>query len=325
MVKPGAVPDVPPAPPGTHRPRWSVMIPTYNCADFLAATLASVLVQDLGADRMHIEVVDDCSPADRPEDVVAEIGRDRVGFWRQPANVGIARNFTSCVTRSKGELVHVLHGDDIVYPGFYQAVEDLLADYPGAGGAVVACHDLDEAGTVLSTAAVLRSDRGLLDGRHETFFEWNPLRAPSIVVRRSVYEQVGGYRDGLRYCADWDQWKRIVAATTLAYEPAVLAGYRIHGRSDTAKLATSVAQLREMIDSVTMAHDYLPGGQTRAWTAMFYHRTRRWSWAALHDPRRHLNARQRADYALIALESIARQQLDRLAALGLRRGWHWPR
>ena len=37
------------------------MIPTYNCADYLAQALCSVLRQDPGPDAMQIEVVDDHS------------------------------------------------------------------------------------------------------------------------------------------------------------------------------------------------------------------------------------------------------------------------
>jgi cellulose synthase/poly-beta-1,6-N-acetylglucosamine synthase-like glycosyltransferase len=42
---------------GFNRPFWSVMIPTYNCAKYLRKTLKSVLEQDLGLEKMQIEIV----------------------------------------------------------------------------------------------------------------------------------------------------------------------------------------------------------------------------------------------------------------------------
>ena len=111
---------IPPVAPGTPRPLWSVMIPTYNCAAYLRETLASVLAQDPGPDVMQIEVVDDHSTKDDPEAVVAEVGHGRVTFYRQPQNVGHTENFATCLQRSRGRLIHLLHGDDGVRDGFYR-------------------------------------------------------------------------------------------------------------------------------------------------------------------------------------------------------------
>jgi len=94
------------------RPLWSVMIPTYNCAQFLRETLASVLMQDLGPEVMQIEVVDDYSTQGDVEAIVQEMGQGRVGFYRQPENRGHVWNFQTCLERSQGRLIHLLHGDD---------------------------------------------------------------------------------------------------------------------------------------------------------------------------------------------------------------------
>ena len=59
------IPDKPPKiealPENEKRPLWSVMIPTYNCTQYLRHTLESVLAQALPQDEMQIEVVDDFS------------------------------------------------------------------------------------------------------------------------------------------------------------------------------------------------------------------------------------------------------------------------
>src|SRR5678815_5469359 len=135
-----------PVPEGTTRPLWSVMIPTYNCASYLRETLASVLAQDPGPERMQIEVVDDCSTKDDPQAVVREVGMGRVVFHRQRANVGHTQNFETCLQRSRGYLIHLLHGDDAVRPGFYATIEAIFAGHPEIGAAFSRNMFIDQCG-----------------------------------------------------------------------------------------------------------------------------------------------------------------------------------
>src|SRR5262245_22775984 len=98
------IPAIPAVPGGVARPRWSVMIPTYNCAGYLEETLASVLAELPDPAAAQIEVVDNAS-SDRPEDVVERLGRGRVAFHRHPENTGAIANFNACIARSRGHLV----------------------------------------------------------------------------------------------------------------------------------------------------------------------------------------------------------------------------
>src|SRR5438876_4369798 len=103
----------------THRPLWSVMIPTFHCARFLHQTLDSVLSQDPGPDVMQIEVVDDCSNDNTSSEVIRRVGTGRVAFHAEPQNRGLASTWNRCIERARGSWVHILHQDDIVLPGFY--------------------------------------------------------------------------------------------------------------------------------------------------------------------------------------------------------------
>ena len=109
IIKP--YPDVP------GRPKWSVMIPAYNCAHLLPETLESILQQDPGPEHMQIMVVDDASTDADIEALVQQIGKGRISFYRQPHNVGSLRNFETCINMASGHLVHILHGDDRVKKG----------------------------------------------------------------------------------------------------------------------------------------------------------------------------------------------------------------
>ncbi len=63
------------------RPVWSVMLPAYRPdAKHLRQSLESVLQQDPGPEKMHIEVVDDCSPDIDVEAMVRSITGERVAF-----------------------------------------------------------------------------------------------------------------------------------------------------------------------------------------------------------------------------------------------------
>jgi glycosyltransferase involved in cell wall biosynthesis len=239
-------------PAGTTRPLLSVMIPTYNCAHYLSETLASVLAQDLGPEHMQIEVIDDCSTSDDPAAVVAALGRGRVGFYRQPANGGHTRNFNTCIQRSRGHLVHLLHGDDLVRDGFYRKLKHAFELRPEIGAAYCRHIIMDDHGHWQSISPLEQPESGILPNWLERIAVGQRLQAPSIVVRRSVYEHLGGFDRRMRYYAeDWEMWVRIAARYPVWYEVEPLAVYRIRSSSlsgRTVRTGENGADLRRAIE-----------------------------------------------------------------------------
>lgn len=251
-------PPIASLPESQDRPLWSVMIPTYNCAEYLRETLTSVLTQDPGPDQMQVEVVDDCSTEDHPESVVRELGNGRVLFFRQPKNVGPTENFNTCLRRARGHVVHILHGDDLVLQGFYRRLERALCADSSIGAAFCRCICTDDDGHWQSIAALERKTSGILTGWAEKMAVENRMPFPSVVVKRRAYEELGGFHPELYHAADWDMWKRIAVHYSISYEPLPLACNRVHSSSDTSRLMRSGANIADVRRAIEIACLYLP-------------------------------------------------------------------
>jgi len=242
-------PTINTVPAGNPRPYWSVMIPTYNCAAYLSRALKSVLAQDPGPEVMQIGVIDDCSTEDDPEDVVNSLGRGRVQFYQQPGNVGAPVNFTTCVQRSTGRWVHILHGDDEVLPGFYQEYRDIIERHKCSmvvGRSVLT----DENNFWRSISRALQKKEGLLENAQFLLSIANETRTPSVVVAREAYEKVGGFHKNLIHCTDWDMWAKVAAYGPVCYVSRPFTLYREHSTSDTAKLASSGLDITDALQAL---------------------------------------------------------------------------
>ncbi|MBD2089462.1 glycosyltransferase family 2 protein [Microcoleus sp. FACHB-1515] len=253
-----------PVPTDAPRPLWSVMIPTYHCADYLRQTLASVLAQDLGADVMQIQVVDDHSTLDDPEAAVRELGQGRIEFYRQPQNVGYIRNFETCLERSRGHLVHLLHGDDLVRVGFYQKLQRAFKQHPELGAAYCRHIICDEYGHWQRLSPVEQSQSGILSDALARIVSRHPIQTPSIAVRRSVYEQLGGFDRRMASCGeDWEMWVRIAAHYPVWFEAEPLAIYRSRASSLSGKAMRTGQNLRDVRLATQLIQPYLPAAQAK--------------------------------------------------------------
>ena len=222
----------------TPRPVWSVLIPTHNCADYLREALTSVLCQDPGSDRMEIIVVDDCSTRDDPAAVVRELGGDRVQFFRQKENVGKVRNYETGLQRSRGHLIHQLHGDDRIRPGFYRTMGKLFENNPQAGAAFCRSIYIDANGKWTCITGAEQYEDGIVPDFLKRIVIKQRIQTPAVVVRREVYEALGGFDRRFNCIEDWEMWIRVASQFPVAFSNNVLAEYRTHGNNATWETMT---------------------------------------------------------------------------------------
>jgi glycosyltransferase involved in cell wall biosynthesis len=283
------------------------MIPTFNpSSDYLEKTLRSVLQQDLGPEQMQIEVVDDCSPNGAPVELVRRIAGDRIAVHREPKNNGLAGIWNQCVERARGKWVHILHQDDLVLPGFYAALRK-GADNNRVGAAFSRFAMTNPEGHWIRISSLHRGSAGLLDAWHETITVTQPIQCVAIVVRRAVYERLGGFRPQLRYALDWEMWQRIAAQYPFWFEPSILACYRVHPASASSMLMLEAVDARDVRSMIDMTMGYHPPHRASLLT-----RQARAFWAGVAiENSRHLLVKGHA--------AAARKQI--IEALRLSRSW----
>lgn len=242
------IPKITPVKEGSERPFWSVMIPTYNCAKYLRQTLESVLAQDPGPAEMQIEVIDDCSTKDDPAQVVLEVGKGRVLFFRNPTNLGPTKNFNNCLRRSIGKYVHILHGDDYVNSFFYSTIKDMILQEPEIGLFGTRAFIIDADGIINLISGKFPSLK--VNKNNVSFLfnmiDINPLYFPAIVINRKIIESLGGFDESFGHVADWEMWVRIMSHHNGMLCNLPLACYRVFSQNDSSRHRRTGNNIHEM-------------------------------------------------------------------------------
>ena len=190
--------------------RVSAVIPTYNRAEFVREAIDSVLQQDYA--DVELIVVDDGS-RDGTAAVVAEFGPAVRYLWQENRGVSAARNRGVAV--STGGLIAFLDSDDLWAPGKVSAQVAYFETHPDAQ----ACHT-DELwirrGVRVNERRIHRKQGGW------QFVASLPrcLISPSaVMMRRGLWERLGGFDESLPACEDYDLWLRLTAVTPVGFLP----------------------------------------------------------------------------------------------------------
>lgn len=256
---PATPPVIAPLAKGSILPVWSVMIPVYNCIDYITEAIESVLLQDEGEEVMQIEVVDDCSTDGDVEALVQKVGKGRVQYYRQEINRGSLRNFETCINRARGLYVHLLHGDDKVEFGYYTKIEELFNANPKAGAAFTNFCYIDHLGRkVPITNRDIQNKEGIIPNFLYKIAHRQLIQPPAITVKRSVYEDVGSFY-AVHFGEDWEMWTRIASKYPVAYSPQCMASYRVaHGIGISHNHFLTGQNVTDMSRVINIIQDYLP-------------------------------------------------------------------
>lgn len=233
------------------------MIPTWNPhPEFLKETIDSVLKQDLGALKMQIAVVDDCSTEIDVESILESWNfHHRLEFYQNETNRGIGGNWNSCIEHSRGEYLHILHQDDLVLEGFYDEYLKVIRTVKPK--AIFGRVEFEKE-SKNKFSPIVQPHTGFIEADLETFTTSIVFQCPTVVIKKEVYDDLGDFDESLKYSVDRDMWIRIAANYNFYYINKVLSVYRIGDHSATSRLVKSGEQLIDSFRGVKKFISYLP-------------------------------------------------------------------
>lgn len=219
------------------KPLVSIVMPSLNQSMFVEAAVTSALDQDYPDLEL---VVADGGSSDGTQQLLASL-QARYGRrlqWFSEADTGPANAINKALQRCRGEIVGWLNADDLYCPdairnvvGFFQENPDCLMVYGEA-------DHVDADGTMLGRYPTKPSCRDIQQFHGGCF-----ICQPTVFMRRSLLDTVGGLDESLCTAFDFDLWLRIykTCADRVGYLPTRLACSRLHDTCITRTQRRQVA------------------------------------------------------------------------------------
>jgi glycosyltransferase involved in cell wall biosynthesis len=221
-------------------PRVSVVVPSFNNASFIEATMDSILAQTYEDFEV---VVADHSSQDGTWELLQRYRADpRVRLLRTEAGGGAPRNWELVTAAAQGELVKLVCGDDIVYPDCLRLQVEAMDANPSVV-LVAARRDLiDARGDTLLSGRGLAGLTGRLPGtvaaRHTVRAGSNIFGEPAcVLIRRTTLLEAGGWEGRYPYVIDLATYVNVLLRGDFLGIDASLAAFRLSSAQWSVHLA----------------------------------------------------------------------------------------
>lgn len=206
-------------------PAVSVVIATYNRANYLAETIDSVLGQSF--QKFELILVDDGS-TDETRRIVAPYGSRVRYLYQENRGPSAARNLGA--RNASAGWISIQDSDDLCLPNHLETLYGYADKHPESGmvfanGSYLGgpAHNRE---TIIPAAKSRRlADEGV---RLEDLFDKSIVRLQAALISKRCYDDVGGHDESLRISMDLDLTFRLISRYPVAYLDEVVFSYRRH-------------------------------------------------------------------------------------------------
>ncbi|MDT3700871.1 MAG: glycosyltransferase family 2 protein [Thermincola sp.] len=201
----------------------SIITASFNSASFIEKALASVFNQSY---RNIDAIVMDGGSTDGTVDIIRNHS-DRINYWTSEPDRGISHAWNKGLSYCTGDIIGILNADDFYEPDAVGAVVRIFTEHPEAGfvfGDLQMCD--------INGVPRYRQEGDPLY-RSTIAFNMPSIPHPTVFVRRSIYEEFGGFDESYKTAMDYEFLLRLTRQGVRGhYLPIILTNMCLGGESD---------------------------------------------------------------------------------------------
>lgn len=217
-------------------------MPVYNGSRFIDTTIRC-LVNQTFAD-FELIIFDDASTDESWEILSQWAEREpRIRLFRHEVNKGVFETQKDLAAVARGELIAQQDQDDYSAPERLATQVEILQRHPDAVGTVSNVWLVDEHGEPIGTSDIPTTPEELDRAMRRA----NVCYHSSLMMRRAVFEEIGGYSVEADHVADYDLLLNLLKRGALVPAPQALVTYGLNPGTVTYRDRATQAALAQNI------------------------------------------------------------------------------
>ena len=195
-----------------YNPKVSIAIPSYNHGKYISETIESILNQTF--QDFEIIITDDGS-TDNTVEVIKSFKDDRIKLFVFEENQGACKALNNCIINSKGKYFAYISSDDVWENDKIEKQVKYLDENPSTPVVFTKVKIIDEESNQFTEtdhyyySIFEQENRPRSEWLNHFFYFGNIICHPSIMIKRSVYDEIGLYNERLVNMPDFDMWVRL--------------------------------------------------------------------------------------------------------------------
>ena len=181
----------------------SIVMAVFNGGSKVNEAIRSLLDQEY--QDWDLVIVDDGS-VDNTYQILQRFSHldNRIKILRNPCNQGLAFSLNKGIEAAKTPYIARMDADDWAFPERIRIQMEFMVAHPEVDVLGAGAIDVDEKGRIIGTQLPREFHKGLVS----RIFKENPFIHPTTMIRRHVYEELGGYNKAWLWAEDYDLWLR---------------------------------------------------------------------------------------------------------------------